>query len=70
MLFYDKMLPKDFVLPWTVFTDPEIAHVGKYAGEIKALDIEYDTLTKFYQRLDRAVCEGKTRGFIRIFVKK
>jgi pyruvate/2-oxoglutarate dehydrogenase complex dihydrolipoamide dehydrogenase (E3) component len=31
--------------------------------------VEFDTWTKFYERLDRAHCEGKT-GMIKILTKK
>ncbi len=56
-------------LPWTTYTDPEISHVGKYGYELDSLNIEYDTWTKFYERLDRAHCEGKS-GMIKILTKK
>ena len=56
-------------MPWTTYTDPEISHVGKYAHELVKLGIEYDTWTKFYERLDRAHCEGKS-GMIKILTTK
>jgi len=57
------------LIPWSTYTDPEIAHVGKYSWQLEKLNVPYDTYTKFYQRLDRALCEGK-KGFVKIHVKK
>lgn len=54
------------LLPWTTYTEPEISHVGKYAHELTE---EFDTWTKFYERLDRAHCEGKS-GMLKILTKK
>jgi pyruvate/2-oxoglutarate dehydrogenase complex dihydrolipoamide dehydrogenase (E3) component len=30
-LFFGRIDRRDFLLPWTTYTDPEISHVGKYA---------------------------------------
>lgn len=57
------------LLPWTTYTDPEIAHVGKYAHELEKEGSEFDTWTKYYERLDRAHCEGKS-GMVKILTKK
>ena len=54
-------------LPWTTYTEPEISHVGKYAHELQ--QEEFDTYTKFYERLDRAHCEGKS-GMLKILTRK
>jgi len=32
--------------------------------------VEFDTFTKFYDRCDRAICESRTNGFMKIHVKK
>jgi len=57
-------------LPWVTYTEPEVAHVGKYGHELKEEGVEFDTFTKFYDRCDRALCEAKTNGFMKIHVKK
>jgi pyruvate/2-oxoglutarate dehydrogenase complex dihydrolipoamide dehydrogenase (E3) component len=57
------------LLPQTTYTDPEISRVGFSSRELKAKGIEFDTFTKFYERLDRAHCEGKS-GMMKILTEK
>lgn len=64
-----KVNVKSELLPWTTYTDPELSHVGKYPHELRKLGIEFDTWSKFYERLDRAHCEGK-QGMLKILTKK
>lgn len=33
-LFYGKLKVQDIILPWCTYTDPEVAHVGKYPHEL------------------------------------
>jgi len=68
-LFFGKVDKNTFYVPWSTYTDPEVAHVGKYPWQMDAEGVQYDTYTKFYKRLDRALCEGK-KGFIKIHTKK
>lgn len=52
------------VLPWAIFTDPEVAHVGlsqKEAGDDA-------TVLKVDATLDRYVTDGKTTGFVKIIL--
>jgi pyruvate/2-oxoglutarate dehydrogenase complex dihydrolipoamide dehydrogenase (E3) component len=46
-------------LPWCTYTEPEIAHVGKYPTQLDEEGTKYDTYFKFMDKLDRALCEGK-----------
>ncbi|MEW6130346.1 MAG: FAD-dependent oxidoreductase [Acidobacteriota bacterium] len=58
-------------VPWTTFTDPEIAHAGlteaearvKYGDNLEARVVEMG-------RVDRAVTESDTSGFIKVIHKK
>ena len=68
-LFFGSIDKRTMLVPWCTYTEPEIAHVGKYSWQLDSLGVPYDTYHKFYQRLDRAICEGK-RGFIKIHTKK
>lgn len=67
-LFFEDVDRTKIPLPWTTYTEPEISHVGKYQWELEK-ETAFDTFTKFHQRTDRAICEGK-EGFIKIHVKK
>lgn len=59
----------DRVVPWTTFTDPELARVGltedeareKYGASLRMLRLPYN-------KIDRAVCENDTDGLIKILV--
>ena len=54
-------------VPWTTFTDPEVAHVG--LSESEAVEKLGDTVMTCYwpmERVDRALAEGETDGFIKL----
>ena len=53
-------------LPWTVYTEPEIARVGLNEGEAKNRDIAYEVTRVEFSELDRAITEGQTGGFIKL----
>ncbi len=54
------------VVPWTTFTDPEVAHVGITEDEAKAKGIKYDVFKFPYSDVDRAVAEVEGKGFVKI----
>jgi pyruvate/2-oxoglutarate dehydrogenase complex dihydrolipoamide dehydrogenase (E3) component len=58
-LFEERHDRTKVILPWCTYTEPEIAHVGKYPRELDAEGIKFDTYFKFMDKLDRALCEGK-----------
>ena len=54
-------------VPWTTFTDPEVAHVG--SSESEAVEKLGDTVMTCYwpmEHVDRARAEGDTDGFIKL----
>ena len=58
-------------VPWTTFTDPEVAHVG--FGERDARDRFGDQVRIFHwdlERIDRARTDGASNGFIKLVHKK
>lgn len=57
-------------LPWTTFTDPEIARVGYSEAEARRRGIAYDRHLVPFENIDRAVCDGSTEGFARILTRK
>ncbi len=52
------------VVPWVTYTDPEVAHVGRSAEELRAAGTAFETLAFPYSRIDRAVTEDATAGMI------
>lgn len=60
----------DLVIPWTTYTDPEVAHVGRYAHELDAAGIAYDVFHKALSEVDRARTDGETEGFVKVLVRR
>jgi pyruvate/2-oxoglutarate dehydrogenase complex dihydrolipoamide dehydrogenase (E3) component len=57
-------------IPWTTYTEPEVAHVGLYENEAKQRGIELDTYTLELNTVDRAILDGETEGFARVHTRK
>jgi pyruvate/2-oxoglutarate dehydrogenase complex dihydrolipoamide dehydrogenase (E3) component/uncharacterized membrane protein YdjX (TVP38/TMEM64 family) len=56
------------VLPWVTYTDPEVAHVGHNELSAREAGIAHEVVRYELRHLDRAVCEGATRGFVKLLV--
>ena len=65
-----KKKQSDLVVPWTTYTDPEVAHVGMYAHEAATAGIEIETFFKPLTEVDRSRTDSETEGFVKIHVKK
>jgi pyruvate/2-oxoglutarate dehydrogenase complex dihydrolipoamide dehydrogenase (E3) component len=60
----------DLVMPWTTYTDPEIAHVGMYEQEARQKGIEVETIKINLSDVDRAIADGEELGFVKILHKQ
>ena len=58
------------VIPWTTFTDPEVAHVGAYAEGAEQRGVQVETFMERFENVDRAILEGEEEGFAKIHVRK
>lgn len=58
------------VMPWTTYTDPEIAHVGMYEQEAKEQGIDVDTIKIALSDVDRAIADSEEEGFVKILHKQ
>jgi pyruvate/2-oxoglutarate dehydrogenase complex dihydrolipoamide dehydrogenase (E3) component len=58
------------VMPWAVFTDPEIARVGITEDEAGAAGIPHEITEYGIDDLDRAIADGEAHGFVKIVTKK
>ena len=59
------------IIPWVTYTDPELAHVGLSEAQArKAHGAEVKVLKWPFAENDRAQTEGKTKGLIKIIVRK
>ena len=54
------------VIPWTTFTDPEVARVGISENEAKEKGIAYEVTRFDIGELDRAIADSSTHGFIKV----
>lgn len=54
------------VIPWTTFTDPEVAHVGLNETQAKEQAIPYEISTFGIDELDRAIADEEARGVVKV----
>lgn len=58
------------VVPWATFTDPEVGHVGLTEGEVRKVHrAGVSTVHLPLSRVDRAVADGATEGFIKLVLR-
>ena len=69
-LFFARRKVTDLVIPWCTYTDPEIAHVGYYEKEARAVGFDVGTITESLNHVDRAVLDGEEEGFARVHYDK
>jgi len=56
--------------PWAVFTDPEIAWFGATESEATAKNGNIRVFRRRFDKLDRAIIEGETQGFIKVIANE
>ena len=54
------------VVPWTTFTDPEVARVGLNELDAREQGIEYEVTRYDIDDLDRAIADSEAHGFIKV----
>jgi len=57
-----------YLVPWSVFTEPEVAQVGKTEKELQQAGIKYETVRAEYADYGRTITDGKTVGFVKVLV--
>jgi pyruvate/2-oxoglutarate dehydrogenase complex dihydrolipoamide dehydrogenase (E3) component len=53
-------------VPWTIFTEPEIAQVGLSEAEARTREPHAEVRRWPVERIDRAQTEGETDGFLKV----
>lgn len=49
MFLGDKNKQSDLLIPWCTYTEPEVAHVGKYEAELKEAGVEFESyMVRFF----------------------
>ena len=69
-LFFGRDKFSDLLIPWATYTEPEVAHVGLYEKDLKERGIEFNTISRAFDDVDRSIVDGETEGFVKIHVKK
>ncbi|NJN39928.1 MAG: hypothetical protein HC807_02345, partial [Gammaproteobacteria bacterium] len=69
-LFHGRAKASSLRIPWATYTSPEVAHVGLYEAEARQRGIEVDTFTQELSKVDRAILDGETDGFVRVHVRQ
>ena len=54
------------VVPWTTFTEPEVAHVGHNELSAKEEGIDYEVTTFGIDDLDRAIADSEAHGVVKV----
>lgn len=61
---------KKFLIPWTVFTTPEVSAVGMSEKELQAKKIKYEVIESRYQDYGAAIAEDIPEGYVKVFASK
>lgn len=69
-LFPGKSKIQYDVIPWSTFTDPEVARLGMSEIEAREKGIAIEVYRYSLTDLDRAVCDREDRGFIKVLTPK
>jgi pyruvate/2-oxoglutarate dehydrogenase complex dihydrolipoamide dehydrogenase (E3) component/uncharacterized membrane protein YdjX (TVP38/TMEM64 family) len=58
------------VIPWTTFTEPEVARVGLNESEAAARGVAYEATVYGIEYLDRAIADGAAEGLVKVMTAK
>lgn len=61
---------KKYVVPWSVFTEPEVSEVGLTENELRAQGIKYQMVRTEYADYGRTTADGFEAGFIKAFISQ
>jgi len=63
--------PKAFdeqAIGWVIFTDPELAHLGKTEEELKKSKVKYRALYQPLKDIARAIIKNETEGMVKLLI--
>jgi len=69
MFLGDTNKLSNLLIPWCTYTEPEVAHVGKYENELRSEGVEFESFTRQLKDVDRCICDGVSDGFVKITIK-
>ncbi len=59
---------KKYVVPWTVFTDPQVSAVGMCETQLQKQGKRYETVVSNYGDYGAAIAEGIGEGWVKAFI--
>lgn len=68
--FFGRKRLSKLVIPWTTYTDPEVAHVGLTPAMAAEQGVEITSYREDLSRVDRAILDGEEEGFVVIHCRK
>ena len=57
-------------MPWSTYTDPEVAHVGLYEHQADEAGVPLASLRMDFEEIDRNKLEGETAGFAKVIFEE
>ena len=60
----------DLVIPWSTYTDPEVAHVGLYPSDAAEQGMAIDTYVQAIGDTDRGRADGDSKSFVKVHTKQ
>ncbi|MFO7949317.1 MAG: hypothetical protein R6U36_03005, partial [Candidatus Fermentibacteraceae bacterium] len=57
-----------YPVPWTVFTDPQVSHVGELKRDLQSRGARFEVVEARYGDYGAAIAEGVDTGYVRAFV--
>lgn len=66
----ESLKRSNYLVPWSVFTKPEVAQVGMTEQEAKEQDIDYMMVRTEYEDYGRNLTDGDETGFIKVVTDK
>ncbi len=61
---------RKYVVPWTVFTEPQVSSVGMREADLIAANTKYDVIETKYADYGAAIAEQITTGSVRVLASK
>lgn len=66
MLPLKKFKRKNFIVPWSVFTTPEVAQAGLTERQARERGLKFTVIKELYADYGRTIADGKPEGFVKV----
>lgn len=67
---FKKFKNSNFIVPWSVFTKPEIAEVGMSEEQARAAGIKFKVIQSNYADYGRTIADGQPEGFVKVITNE